>query len=69
MEENVIAKSLKSFYALNGTRRKKMVPRTPQQNGVVEWMKRTIIEQARNMMLHAGLPKQFWTDAINISAH
>ena len=43
----------------------KTIPRTPQQNGVVEHMNRTINECARSMRLHSGLPKAFWADAVN----
>ena len=40
----------------HGIRREKTVPRTPQENGVSERMNRTIMERARCMRLHAGLP-------------
>jgi len=48
----------------HGIRREKTVPRTPQENGVSERINRTIMEHARCMRLHAGLPLQFWADAI-----
>jgi len=28
-------------------------------------MNMTILEHARSMWIHAGLPKQFWADAVN----
>ena len=37
----------------------KTIPGTPKQNGVAERMNRTLNERARNMRLHAGLPKNF----------
>jgi hypothetical protein len=37
-----------------------------KKNGVSERMNRTIMECARSMRLHAGLPLQFWADAIDI---
>ena len=52
----------KEFYRYcleHGIRREKTVPRTPQENGVSERMNRTIMERARCMRLHAGLPSQF----------
>eukprot|EP00253_Pinus_taeda_P008132 PITA_08132 len=49
-----------------GIRREKTVPRTPQENGVSERMNRTIMEHARCMRLHAGLPLQFWADVVDI---
>ena len=47
----------------------KTIPRTPQQNGVVERMNITLNERARSMRLHAGLPKKFWVDAVSITAY
>ena len=32
-------------------------------------MNRTLNERARSMRLHAGLPKTFWADTINIAAY
>ena len=43
----------------------KTVPRTPQENGVLERMNRTIMERARCMRLHAGLPLHFLVDVVN----
>ena len=48
----------------HGIHREKTVPRTPQENGVSERMNRTIMERARCMRLHAGLPLQCWADAV-----
>ena len=45
------------YCATHGIRMEKTIPGTPQQNGVVERMNRTLIECARSMRLHAGLPK------------
>ena len=42
---------------------------TPQQNGVVECMNRTLNERARSMRWHAGLPKTFWADAVKTVAY
>ncbi|KAJ9557371.1 hypothetical protein OSB04_011985 [Centaurea solstitialis] len=38
--------------------------RTPQQNGVVERKNRTLVEAARSMMAHSGVPKSFWAEAV-----
>ena len=43
----------------------KTVHENPHQNGVVERMNKTIMERARSIRIHAGLPKQFWADAVN----
>ncbi|KAJ9538656.1 LOW QUALITY PROTEIN: hypothetical protein OSB04_031389 [Centaurea solstitialis] len=38
--------------------------RTPQQNGVVERKNRTLVEAARSMMAHSGVPQSFWAEAV-----
>ena len=42
-----------------------MVPK----NGVIEHMNRTILERAQSMQIFVGLPKQFWTDAVNTAMY
>ena len=59
------SKEFDSYCSHNGIRREKTVPGTPQENGVSERKNRMIMERARCMRLHAGLPVQFWADAIN----
>ena len=54
-----------SFCSHNGIRRIKVVPRTPQENGIVERMNRTILERARSMRIHARFPLNFWANAID----
>ncbi|EOY34202.1 Uncharacterized protein TCM_041944 [Theobroma cacao] len=41
------------------------VVKTPHQNGIVEWMKKTLLERAKYMFSNVGLTKVFWTKAIN----
>ncbi|KAH9317745.1 hypothetical protein KI387_019514, partial [Taxus chinensis] len=53
------------YCSKNGIHRKKMVPGTPQQNGVSERMNRTIMERARSMRLHARLPLSFWVEVVS----
>lgn len=85
MVENEIGKRLKCFISnnggeycskifedycsFNGIQRQKTVPRTPQENGVSKRMNRTIMELARSMRLHAGLPLHFWVDAIHTTIY
>ena len=59
------SKEFDRYCSEHGIRREKTVPRTPQENGVSERMNRTIMEHARCMSLHAGLPLQFWADAVD----
>ena len=39
------------------------------QNGVAECMNMIILERAKSMQIHARLPKQFWTDAVNMTVY
>ena len=48
---------LKEFCATNGIKLEKIVPKTPQQNGVVEYLNRTLNERARSMRIHTVLPR------------
>ena len=58
-----------SYCSHNGIHREKTVPGTPQENGVSERMNKTIMEHARCMRLHAGLPLQFWPDTVNTTVY
>ena len=42
---------------------------SPQQNGVAERMNRTLVETARSMILHAGLSKAYWGEAVATASH
>ena len=63
------SKEFDRCYSENGIRREKIVPGTPQENGVSERMNRTITERARCMRLHAGLPLQFWVDVVDAAVY
>jgi hypothetical protein len=45
------------------------VPYTPQQNGIAERMNRTLVDRARTVLSHAGLPPQYWQNAMATVAH
>ena len=42
------------------------IPYSPQQNGVAERMNRTLVEMARSMLYHAGLPLNMWAEALSL---
>ena len=44
-------------------------PRTPQQNGVVERMNRSLQEMARTMIHENDLAKHFWAKAVNTTCY
>ncbi|GJX60447.1 putative ribonuclease H-like domain-containing protein [Tanacetum coccineum] len=43
--------------------------RTPQQNGVLRRMNRTLIEAARTMLADSHLPTTFWAEAVNTACY
>ena len=61
--------TLNDFYTSKGIKRQFSIPRTPQQNGVVERKNRTLIEAARSMLADSGLPLTFWAEAINTACY
>nr|CAJ86192.1 H0306F03.15 [Oryza sativa] len=63
------SKIFKSYCKSEGIMRHYTVPHTPQQNGVAERMNRTIISKARCMLSNAGLPKQFWAEAVSTACY
>ncbi|KAL2230806.1 UNVERIFIED_CONTAM: Retrovirus-related Pol polyprotein from transposon TNT 1-94 [Sesamum indicum] len=62
------SEGIKNYCTDHGIRMHITIPGTPQQNGVAERMNRTLNERARCMRLKSGLPKMFWTDAVNTAA-
>jgi transposase InsO family protein len=83
--ENQIGKKVKCLRKNNGTeyindefrdfceqhdiKRHFTVCKTPQQNGVMERMNRSIAERARCLRLNAGLTKIFWADAVSMACY
>ncbi|KAD6118823.1 hypothetical protein E3N88_10094 [Mikania micrantha] len=60
---------LDEFYMSKGIQRQYSIPRTPEQNGVVERKNRTLIEAARTMLADSGLPLIFWAEAVNTACY
>jgi transposase InsO family protein len=52
-----------------GIARKKTTPYTPQQNGVVERMNRTMMEKARCMLSGVGIGQEFWAEAVDTACN
>ena len=57
------------YCSTNGIHRQKTIPRTPQENGVAERMNQTIMERARSMRLHVGLPLHMWEKVVNTTIY
>ena len=51
--------SFQQYCRSHDIRLEKMIPKTPQQNGVAEKMNRTIYDRIRCMFSHAKLSKSF----------
>lgn len=52
-----------------GIKHEKIVPSTPQQNGVAERMNHTIMEKVRSMLSNSGLEKYFWAKSIRTTCY
>nr|GEX37166.1 retrovirus-related Pol polyprotein from transposon TNT 1-94 [Tanacetum cinerariifolium] len=52
------------YYERIGIFHQKTVPRTPQQNGVVERQNRTLVEVARTMLIFSKAPMFLWAEAV-----
>lgn len=63
------SKEFADFCKSKGITRHNTVRHTPQQNGLVEMMNRTLLERVRCMLLNAGLPKSFWGEAVTTAAY
>ena len=64
-----ITGEFESYLKLKGIHHELTVPHTPEQNGVAERMNRTLIESARSMLAHAGLPHCYWAEAVSTAAY
>nr|GEU58250.1 retrovirus-related Pol polyprotein from transposon TNT 1-94 [Tanacetum cinerariifolium] len=58
-----------NFCGMKGIKRKFSVPRTPQQNGIVERKNRTLIEAAITMLADSLQPIPFWAEAVNTACY
>ncbi|GJX07990.1 retrovirus-related pol polyprotein from transposon TNT 1-94 [Tanacetum coccineum] len=56
---------MSEYYEGVGIFHQKSVPRTPQQNGVVERRNRTLVEAARTMMIFSKAPMFLWAEAFS----
>ncbi|GJR99192.1 integrase, catalytic region, zinc finger, CCHC-type containing protein [Tanacetum coccineum] len=59
-----VNKDLTDYYECVGIFHQKTVPRTPQQNGVVERQNRTLVEAARTMLIFSKAPMFLWAEAV-----
>ena len=64
-----LSQELKAYLKSKGIQHELTVPHSPEQNGVAERMNRTLVESARAMIAHAGLPNSYWAEAIATAAY
>jgi hypothetical protein len=64
-----IAEELLSFLRKEGIQVEPSAPYTPQQNGISERCNRTVMDPARSMLKHAGMPNSFWADAVKVAVY
>lgn len=57
------------FCADKGIVRQKIVRLTPQYNGLIERMNRTLMDKVRCMMIQVKLPMSLWAEALNIACY
>ncbi|GJZ18888.1 gag-pol polyprotein [Tanacetum coccineum] len=58
-----------TFCKQEGIKREFTMAYTPQQNGVVERMNRTLLERAKSMLETGSLEKSFWAEAVNTACY
>ncbi|GJS12571.1 putative ribonuclease H-like domain-containing protein [Tanacetum coccineum] len=62
-------KVMDDFCREKGIKREYSVSKTPQQNGVAERRNRTLIEDARTMLVDSKLPTTFWDEAVSTTCY
>jgi len=63
------SKEFEEFCKKCGISRQKTTPYTPQQNGVVEKMNKTLMERARSMLSGVELGQKFWAKAVETTCY
>jgi transposase InsO family protein len=64
-----MSSDFKEFCDKHGIKREYTIPRTPQQNGVVERQNRTMQQMARSMKNEKNIGQTYWVEEIHTSFH
>jgi transposase InsO family protein len=64
-----MSSDFKEFYDKHGIKREYTIPRTPQQNGVVERQNRTVQKISKSMMNEKNIGQTYWVEAIHTIVH
>lgn len=62
-----MGKEFQQFLEEAGIDRRLIVPHNPEQHGKAEKLNQTLLQVARCMLIHAGLPSMFWPAAIEFA--
>ncbi|GJX58180.1 reverse transcriptase domain-containing protein [Tanacetum coccineum] len=68
-QNNMYSFNLENIIPSGGIKREYSNAKTPQQNGVAERKKRTLIEAAKTMLSDSLLPNTFWAEAVSIACY
>ena len=61
--------AFQNFLANHGIRFRSSCPNHPEQNGLVEWKHRHIVETGLTLLAHAHMPNTYWVDAFNTAVY
>jgi transposase InsO family protein len=62
-------KEFDQFCKQCGIAHQNTTPYTPQQNGFVERMNKTLMDKARSMLSGVGLAQEFWAEAVDTAKY
>ena len=63
------SQEFEAYLKSKGIHHELTVSYSPQQNWVAERMNHTLMESARSMLAHAGLPDSYWAEAVATAAY
>ena len=67
MEES--SKETEKFQSERGIVWQTTIPYRPDQNGVAEWINRTILETAKSTLSFEKMDKSFWAEAVSTAVY
>ena len=68
-EGELCGKEFNQFCKQHGIARKNKTPYTPQHNGIVERINRTLMEKARSMLSDVGLLQDYWEEVVDTACY
>jgi transposase InsO family protein len=57
------------YLAEEGIVREVSAPYSQQQNGLSERCNRSVMDPARSMLMHVGMPNKFWAEAVSTAVY